>query len=368
MKFIAQRDALLHELSLCQDVISARNSMSIVASAMLIARDGQLIIRATDINVSMETSVAAEILDAGSASIFCEKLVGVVRALPSGDIEFELLDNNNMSVKPLSENMKVDFTMRTMSSEQYPEVIVEPTGEYFEISQSDMVEMIEQTIFASSDDEARYFLNGIYMVMSEGRLIMVATDGRRMAYISKASDTEVQFEGVIIPQKILKLVRKLLSGEGTIGMAVFEKRVFFKLANHRMSSGLIEGQFPNYQRVIPEKQDYEIVVRKDDLLGALKRVSLFVENTKRIYIDLSNQSMQLSSDKTDAGVAVEKIACNYSNDDARLAINYAYLLEPLQVMKGDEVLIQFTELNRAITLLPSSDADYSHIVMPMQIT
>ena len=368
MKFIVKRDALLHEITLCQEVISARNNMSVVANAMIIAQDDHITIRATDISVSLETTIPAEVIKPGESSIFCEKLVGVVRSLPTGTIEFELFDNNSVSVKPVSDKMNVDFTMRTMGSDQYPEVMVVPSDDYFDVNQGDLAEMIEQTIFASSDDEARYFLNGIFMELGEGQLIMVATDGRRMAHIAKPVESTVQpFEGIIIPQKVLKLVRRLLSGEGTIGMAVSEKRIFFKLANQFLSSGLIDGQFPNYQRVIPKEHTQEIIVKKSDLLGALKRVSLFAETSQRIYIDLAANSMQLSSDKIDAGVAVEKIDCVYSGTDARLAINYTYFLEPLQVMKSEDVCIRYTELDRAVTVRPKPEAEYLHVVMPMQI-
>jgi DNA polymerase-3 subunit beta len=197
---------------------------------------------------------------------------------------------------------------------------------------------------------------------------MVATDGRRLSYIKKTPDAPMkEFEGVIIPPKVLNLIKKLASGEGTFSLAVTEKNLFVQFDNQRISSALIEGQFPNYRRVIPEEQKYRILVKKDELLEALKRVSLLVEKSRRIYVELGAEVMTLSSEETEVGVAREEISCEYEGPEEKIALNYMYLLEPLRVIDTEDISIQFSEPNRAISIYSNPEKDYFHIVMPMQL-
>lgn len=228
--------------------------------------------------------------------------------------------------------------------------------------------MIGQTIFAVSDDETRYFMNGVYLENIEGQLVMVATDGRRLSYIGRTVGSQIpEFNGVIVPPKILNLVRKLASGEGTVQLAVAEKNIFVHFDSQRISSALIEGQFPNYQRVIPKEQEYDLLVKRDELQEALKRVSLLVEKSRRIYLTVKEDAIMLRSDESEIGQATEEISSEYSGPEMTLALNFTYLAEPLRVVDSEDIRMHFTEANKAITINPEPESDYFHIVMPMQL-
>ena len=366
MKFICERDTIIKEIQVAQEIISSKNSMSILSNVLLDAGEEALTIRATDLRVSFETRIPVEVSEAGTTTVFCEKLLGILRSLPSGDIEFALGENQSLSINPVFK--KINFQLRGIESDKFPEIQLAADEQYFELSQAAFIDMISQTIFAVSDDETRYFMNGVYMENLDGDLVMVATDGRRLSYIKKTPEVEVkEFQGVIIPPKVLNLVRKLASGEGTFSLAVTEKNLFVQFDNQRVSSALIEGQFPNYRRVIPEEQQYSITVKKDELLEALKRVSLLVEKSRRIYVELSSDSMTLSSEETEVGVAREEISCEYDGPEERIALNYMYLLEPLRVIDTEDISIRYSEPNRAITIYAVPEKDYFHIVMPMQL-
>jgi DNA polymerase-3 subunit beta len=228
--------------------------------------------------------------------------------------------------------------------------------------------MITQTIFAVSDDETRYFMNGVYLEKAEDSLIMVATDGRRLSFIRKESSSRIaDFSPIIIPPKILGLIKKLASGEGDIRIAVSEKYLFVQFDNRSIFSNLIDGQFPNYQRVIPESQPYQMIIEKKDLMDALRRVSLLVEQkSRRIYLTVNENVLLLKSEESEIGVAKEEIPCEFSGPETSIAMNYVYLEEPLRVMDVEKLLILFTEPSKAITLLSEPRQDYLHVVMPMQ--
>jgi len=366
MKFTCEKNNLTKEISTAQEIISSKNALSILSNVLLEAENNTLTIKATDLKVGFETSIPVDISVPGSTTIYCDKFLSILRSLPDGDIEFELKDGK-LYIKPLFK--KINFQLKSIASEQYPEMQKISDENFFVMPQSDLIEMIGQTIFAVSDDETRYFMNGVYMENIEGNLIMVATDGRRLSYIKKSTGGTVKpFSGVIIPPKVLQLVSKQSSGEGTIEVAVTEKSIFFRFDNQTISSSLIEGQFPNYNRVIPDSQSYDIIVKRDELVGAVKRVSLLVENkSRRIFLNLTSGMIELNSEESEIGIATEEIECVYEGADAVIALNYSYLTDPLRVINNEDIKIRFTEANKAITVQSAEEADYFHIVMPMQL-
>ena len=366
MKFTCERDVIMKEISIAAEIISSRNALSILSNVYLHAEDNELTIRATDLKVGFETKIPVDVAEAGSTTIFCDKFLGILRSLPSGDVEFEQEDGERFVIRPLFK--KIDFQLKSISSDKYPEVQLAPPESYFEFPQADLIKMINQTIFAVSDDETRYFMNGVFLENLDGKLVMVATDGRRLSFISHDPiGTIPEFSGIIVPPKVLNLIRKLASGEGNVQLAVAEKNVFVQLDNQRVSSALIEGQFPNYRRVIPESQQHRVLVNRGELQDALKRVSLLVEKSRRIYITINNEGLTLKSEESDIGHASEEISCQYDGPETTLALNFTYLMDPLRVLESGEITMNFSESNKAITIHAEPEAEYFHIVMPMQL-
>jgi DNA polymerase-3 subunit beta len=232
----------------------------------------------------------------------------------------------------------------------------------------DFKDMIRQTAFAVSDDETRYFMTGVLFEKKGDKLIMVATDGRRLAYISKPAGAAIQdFPGIIIPPKILHVLMKRSGDEGLIAISVTEKILFVRFGSYNLSSVLIEGQFPNYERVIPESQTYSFMVNRQEMLDALKRVSLLVEQkSHRIYFGIAPDTLSLYTEESEIGTASEEIPCKYDGDEVSIALNYRYIEEPFKVMEDGDIGIHFTDTNKAITIKPDPEKDFFHIVMPMQ--
>jgi len=164
------------------------------------------------------------------------------------------------------------------------------------------------------------------------------------------------------------MVLRRSSSEGMIKLAVSDKNLFIKFGMYRLSTVLIEGQFPSYQKVIPDSQKYDIKLKRTDLLDALKRVSIFVEQkSRRTFFSISEGKIVLSSEESDVGTAREEIPCDYAGPDAVIAMNYKYIEEPLRVIDSDDILMRYTETGRAITVSPEPAQDYFHILMPMQV-
>jgi len=366
MKFSCERETIIKEISVAQEIISSRNSLSILSNVLLETQDTYLVIRATDLKVSFETKIPVDVSEQGSTTVFCDKLLGILKSLPAGEVEFENNDEGRFIIRPRFK--KIDFRLKSIPSDKFPELPAAPVDKAIEIEQKEFIEMITQTVFAVSDDETRYFMNGVYLENKEGKLVMVATDGRRLSYISKDVTGEIpDFKGVIIPPKSLTLLRKQASGEGVLTIAITDKQVFFEFDNQKLSSSLIEGQFPNYNRVIPEQQTYEISVERDELNEALKRVSLMVEKSKRVFVILVNNSITIQSEETDIGLAKEEIPCVYEGPESKIALNFQYIADPLKFITTEKISIQYTETNKALSIYPAPTADYFHIIMPMQL-
>ncbi len=366
MRFSCDKNVILKEISVAQEIIASRNALSILSNVLLEADGDSLTIKATDLKVSFETRIPVVIEAPGNTTVFCDKLLGILRTLPDGDVNFIQDDGDRLQI---TNGRNINFQLHSISADKFPEIPETADDTFFSIPQKDFINMIAQTIFAISDDETRYFMNGVFMEKGEDRLVMVATDGRRLSYISNTPDGQVpDFDGIIIPPKVLNLVRKLASGEGEIKLAVADKILYARFDNQKVTSTLIDGQFPNYSRVIPDNQDYEVQVNRIELIDALKRVSLLAEQkSKRIYLSISTGKLNLRSEESEIGVAEESIDCRYEGPESNFALNHVYLSDPLKVMGDAEVSMKFTETNKAITMVSVPEATYFHIVMPMQM-
>lgn len=365
MKFISERNVLLKEVSIAQEIISVKNAMSILSNVLLEVHDGFLTIKATDLKVAFETRIPVSASVNGVTTVFCEKLLGILRSLPDREIEFEVRDGK-LTIKPVGTS--IDFQLKSISSDKFPEIRDGENLAWFALPQADVLEMIGQTIFSVSDDETRYYMNGVYLERKPDTLVMVATDGRRLSYIEKKAENIPEFAGIIIPPKALNLIKKLASGQGTMNLAISEKQLYVQFDNQKIHSNLIEGQFPNYSRVIPESQSFSIGLKKEEFIEALKRVSLLAEQkAKRIYLTVSEGNLMVNTEESEMGMAKEEIPCEYQGPLTTMALNYVFLTDPLRVLAGDRITLEFTDPKKAMTLRTDPRKDYFHIVMPMQM-
>jgi len=363
MKFICERNMLLKEISMAQEIIASKNVISILSNIYLNAENDSLTIKATDMKVNFETKVPVTVVEPGPATVFGEKFLGILSSVPEGEMEFEQKENK---IKIKTSVKKANFQLKSISSEKFPEFPVSG-AEYFEIPIKDFKEMINQTIFAVSDDETRFFMNGVYLEKAENKIIMVATDGRRLAYIEKEENEIKDFPGVIVHPKILHVLTKRAGDEGLVSISVTDKMIFVRFGAYSFSSVLLDGQFPNYRKVIPEEQINSLSVNRNEMLDALRRVSLLVEQKSyRIYLGLKPGIMEIYTEEGEIGDAKEEIPCKYDGEEIVLALNYRYIEEPFKVIDSDEVCMRFTGSSKAITIAPVPKTDFFHIVMPMQ--
>jgi DNA polymerase-3 subunit beta len=367
MKLICSRDAILKEIGIAQEVISSKNSLSILSNVLLTATKGTLVLQATDLKVGFETSIPVDVVQEGTTTAFCDKLLNIIRSLPEGDVELEQTDATMLRIRPVSK--KIDFQLRCIPADKYPEIAKVADSSYFDFPQKDFIEMVSKTLFAVSDDETRYFMNGIFVEKRDDMLVMVATDGRRLAHISRKIPVPIEnLRGVILPPKILTIVRKLSSGEGSLSLALTDKNLFVRMDGKNLASNLIDGQFPDYRRVIPDAQKYRATIEREPLEDALRRVSLLVEQkSRKVIFAVTEGAVTISSKESELGVASEEVACDYSGPNMSFAVNCLYMIEPLREIGSRTVSLEFSDVNKAITVKPQPEDGYLNIIMPMQL-
>jgi len=365
MKFTCSKEVLLKEISIAQEIISSKNAILILSNIYIEASNNKLIIKAKDMKVNFHTEVNVNVIEEGSTTVYCDKFFGIISTFPHDEIEFSQKENI-IIIKPTTLK-KPEYKLKCIASDKFPAFPVSE-NQFFEMPIKDFREMVQQSVFAVSDDETRYFMNGVYLEKSDEKINMVATDGRRLAFIEKKANKKINdFQGIIIPPKILSTIIKRSGDEGSINISISDKMIFINFASYQFSSVLIEGMFPNYKKVIPEKQDYYLSVKRDEMIDALRRVSLMVEKkSHRIYLGISAGKMAVYSEESELGTVEDEIPCKYDGEDITIALNYRYLEEPFKIMTEDEIIIRFSSATKAITIEPVPAKDFFHIIMPMQ--
>jgi DNA polymerase-3 subunit beta len=339
------------------DFTQQRNALSIMSNVYLETQNNILIIKATDTNIGFSTQIAVETLEEGNTTVYCEKFLEILRLLPDTKILFETKDKV-MSIKPENSSIIFNSSIRVIDGNEYPQLEDASNTNFFNISQSSFNDMSDQTIFSVSTDETRYYLCGLLLEKNPTGLTLVGTDGRRLSIVERKFEEPIpDFKSVIIPTKFFVELKKLSTGEGTLGLCIKENLIFAKVGNRFFYSTLIKGQFPDYRRIIPQNLPKTCIIKTQDMINAIKRVSVSIESKAyRIYLQLSHDEIMLYSEENENSEANEKITCHYDNEDCTICLNYLYLLTPLKVMKSDISLLILSNLRKRFLYTPKGNA------------
>jgi DNA polymerase-3 subunit beta len=365
MRFTCEKSILIKEISIANEIISSKNAISILAYIYLEAKEGKLCIKSTDVSINFETQLPVNIVEEGETIVKGDTFLGILNTIPDGEFEFEKQENK---IVITTKAKKLKYSLKSNSSEQFPKFPEIENPISFDIAVKDFKSMIRQTIFSVSDDETRYFMTGVYFEKEEGKFVMVGTDGRRLAFIQKELDIAVDnFAGIIIPEKILSIFLKNSNEEGIATVSFTNRLIMIKFASYYLIANLIEGQFPNYRKVIPENQPNMFNVKRKDMLDALKDIAILVENrNKKVIFNLAEGALSISTTENELGDSDEEIPCRYNGESVVIAMNYKYIEEPFKMMEEEEVSIYFENPKKALTIKPVPESDFYHVVMPMQ--
>ncbi len=372
MKVVLTRGDLLKGISTVQSAVASKNTMPILANVLLEARDKKLELVATDLDMGIRCSVQAEVVDKGSITINAKKLSDIVRELPEASVDLEIDDNHKMILVC----QKSSFKIHGLPKDDFPILPEVKKDKVFKVKGPLLQEMIHKTIFAVSTDETRYVLNGVFFQAEGGKLRMVATDGHRLAFIQKKMEGKTDEKcSVIIPTKTLNELSKAISDVGkgkedeiTVEITATDNQIKFVVEGVEIVSRLIEGQFPNYEQVIPKESDKKLEASTADLAAATRRVAILTsEKSNSIRYQVKGTKLTISSKTPDMGEAKEEMDVNYKGEEIGIAYNAKYVLDVLKNVGTEAVNIELTQPLSPGILRPKGDADYLCVIMPMRV-
>lgn len=370
MEFSVSKSDLVRELGLTQGVVEKKTTIPILSNILVETDHDQVWLTATDLELGIRCSCPARIKKEGAGTIPARRLLDYVRLLPDADVQVKLAENQWASFVCGRSRTRI----AGMSRESFPELphMPEPLAE---IPLSILSQMIGSTIFAISAEESRFTLSGALLILNDSGLVMVATDGHRLALVEK----RVELPGLagsyraLLPKKAMSEIQKLATDDDNkkIQFSGNENHLFFRIDKRLLLSRKLTGNFPDYERVLPKEHPHTLLIQRDELKAAIERVAQFAdERSRAIRFQILKGELKVHSSISETGESEETIPVEYSGPDVEIGFNAQYLLDFLRSIDQSEVEFRFKDANSAGELRPHAAAAgtvYRYVVMPMRI-
>jgi DNA polymerase III subunit beta len=372
MKINVERGAFLKALGHVQSVVERRNTIPILSNVLIDAAKGRLKLTATDLDIEIIESIPADVLRNGAATAPAHMLYDIVRKMPEGSqVQAELAGDAGRLVVSAG---AIRFELACLPREDFPQMSAGTLPHRFNLSAPELIALIEKTRFAISTEETRFYLNGIYLHAlkdgKQGRLRAVATDGHRLArHELDLPEGARDMPGVIVPRKTVAELRRLLEdAEGAIEIGLSDTKVQFTFSSLELTSKLIDGSFPDYQRVIPSGNDKVLTLDAKDFAQAVDRVStISADKTRAVKLNLNNDRVTLSVVNPESGIATEDVGANYRAGPIEIGFNARYLLDITGQITGKDVRFLLADAGSPTLIEDAEDGRTLYVLMPMRV-
>jgi DNA polymerase-3 subunit beta len=364
MKFSAARDVLLKPLQAVIGVVERRQTMPILSNVMLVVKGNELAVTATDLEVEL-VAVAEVSADAeGEITVSGRKLLDICRALPDG-VHVDLSASNE---KLVVRSGRSKFSLATLPAAEFPTVDDIKAGQTIQVSQDVLGRLIEKTHFSMAQQDVRYYLNGMLLETGGKHLRGVATDGHRLALCEAELDKSFDEQQVIVPRKGVLELQRLLGDEGNVDLELGPNHVRIQLDGIRFTSKLIDGRFPEYERVIPQDSSNELTADREIFKGALQRTAILSnEKYRGIRLVIRDSGVVMQAHNPEQEEAEEELEVSYSGEDIEIGFNVNYLLDALGAVDGQEVALSVLDGNSSCLIRQPGHDDCKFVVMPMRL-
>lgn len=365
MKLSATRETLLGPLQAVIGVVERRQTMPILSNVLLVARNGELAVTATDLEVELVARTSVDIAQDGEITVPGRKLFDICKALPSG----AKIQLTVKSERLLVQSGKGRYSLTTLAAAEFPTVDDIDASANVTLSAENARRLLDKTQFAMAQQDVRYYLNGLLLETDKSSLRAVATDGHRLAMAdaeivsSNASGTQV-----IVPRKGVIELQRLLSEDGDIVIELGSNHVRVQLSNIRFTSKLIDGRFPDYQRVVPQNANNKIVADREALRQALSRAAILSnEKYRGIRLEIKDSGVVIQAHNPEQEEAEEELEVQYKGDDIEIGFNVTYLMDALAAIESAEVTLSLVDSNSSCLIQDPARDDASYVVMPMRL-
>lgn len=364
MKINCKREDFLESIQVVQNALTS-TALPVLSYVLLEARPEKITLTATNLETTIRSSFPAQVEGEGEICLPGDKLFCILRELPSAPVTLEIEES-----KATIRCKKARFQLLGFSPEDFPEVPQITMEKFFSLSQEELRQMIQRTVFAASRDETHQNLNGAYLEVEEKDARLVATDGRRLSFVhvSLASSSLSSGEA-IIPLKALQQLARILSGDKEVKIGVSERQIFFEMDHIILISQLVDAKFPDYKKVIPTEFSIAILVDRDDLLRSVRRVSLLTDEKSRLLkFQLKENTLLISAETAELGYAYEEIDVRRERgEEIEIGFSSTYLLDILKNIEKGEVRIELTDSEGPGVIRPSENKDHICVLMPVRL-
>ncbi|MDA7882384.1 DNA polymerase III subunit beta [Akkermansiaceae bacterium] len=364
MKFRISKEAFLDGLQQVQHVVSTRTTLPILSNVLIEADDDGLRLTTTDLDVGVSGVVKAEVSKPGSTTLPVKRLANIIRELPSAEIEVSVDGKNIASIR----SGPSFFKIIGLPDNEFPPLADFHDAKEYKISQALLRNGLKKTSYAISTDETRYVLNGIFTSFKEGKLTLVATDGRRLAMV----ETDLEFPSshetdFIVPTKAIQELQRHIGTEGDIMLRLSDNQVCFEVGSSIIVSKLIEGNYPNYRQVIPGESKERLTLSREQLLETTRRVSLLSsEKSNSVKMTFGHNQVDIMANSPDIGEANETLEVKYEGKEFSIAFNPEFLMAPLKSLEEEFVHLDLID-EMSPGVLRTEDA-FLYVLMPMRVT
>jgi len=367
MKATIERATLLKALGHVQSVVERRNTIPILSNVLIEAKeDGSIRLMATDLDLQVDESVAAQVSQAGATTVSAHTFFDIVRKLPEGSqVELSASDGKMQVVAG-----RARFNLSTLPRDDFPVIAEGELPTRFELPAATLRQIIDKTRFAISSEETRYYLMGIFLHVVDDKLKAAATDGHRLARITMPRpDGAEGMPDIIIPKKCVSEIRKLLDEvDGTLEVSLSPTKIRFNLGTAVLTSKLIDGTFPDYNRVIPTGNDKLLKLDPKSFAAGVDRVATIAsEKTRAVKMSVDRDKVTLSVTSPESGTATEEIAADYGSDNIEIGFNARYLLDILHEIEGDSVEVHLADAAAPTLLRENDQSNALYVLMPMRV-
>jgi DNA polymerase-3 subunit beta len=365
MKFTASRETLLKPLQAVIGVVERRQTMPILANVLLVAKDDGLAITATDLEVELVAHAEVEVEGAGDVTVPGRKLLDICRALPEEAQLGIALSGEKLGIK----SGRSRFTLTTLPAADFPTVEDIHAGQTLGLAQAALCKLLDKTHFSMAQQDVRYYLNGLLLETDGRHLRAVATDGHRLALCqSELDDKKMPEQQVIVPRKGVLELQRLLSGEGDVDLQLGSNHVRIEIEGIRFTSKLIDGRFPEYERVIPQDTSNDLIADRELLRGALQRTAILSnEKYRGIRLIIRDGGVVLQAHNPEQEEAEEEVEVKYKGEDIEIGFNVNYLLDALGAIDSEEVSLSMVDSNSSCLMREPGNEDCKYVVMPMRL-
>ena len=375
MDFRVNSTELLRALSHIHGIVEVRHTLPILSNIIITTHNNLLSLSSTNLDIFCSDDLEAEVSQNGSTSVSAATFYEIVKRLPSGSEIHASLSEEDSTLTLKCGRSK--FNLTTISPDDFPKISHDDLNIQFVLSATELKRMIDKTKFAISNEETRYYLNGVFLHQTQKNSIdilrAVATDGHRLAqYDIPLPQGAKDMNGIIIPKKMIQELRRVLDdATGDINIQLNENKIKFSFNNMQIISKVIDGTFPDYTKVIPQSNDKSITTNNEELKKAIDRVSAVAINeetkSKAIKLIIESNKISLSVDSTSRGSAIEEIDLDYNNEKVEIGFNSRYLIDICNEIDGDKINLKFLNSTSPAIILDNTDENLFFVLMPMRI-